>query len=198
MSLLPIDPSLKTNAIPPLTGGLTTTPAKDSECVTFTNMDVARSGWITTRTGTTLAHDRGAIGANPIIGIANLGINDGRLYIVVAKQGYNYYFHVPSTNWRPGLRANFGSFTVPYEGSTARTNFASAFIAGTPGTVPPAGEGEHPAGPPVPPEPPALIGDWDGAGGGGTRAEVNPNTELPLSFSVDTSWGAAVLGLTPP
>lgn len=198
MSLMPIDPSLKTSAIPSLTGGFTITPAKDNECETFTNLDVARSGWITTRTGTTLAHDRGVLGSNPIIGIANLGINDGRLYIVVAKQGYVYYFHVPSTNWRPGLRANFGSFTVPYEGSTARTNFASAFIAGTPGTVPPFGEGEHEPGPPVPPEPPPLVGDWNGAGGGGTRAEVNPNTELPNTFLVDTSWGAAVLGLTPP
>lgn len=194
MSLMPVDPTIRTKALPALTGGLSSFPAKDNECPIYNNVDVNRDGWLTTRTGTVLAHDLNALGSNQVTGIANLGINDGRLYIVVAKQGTTFYFHVPSTNWVPGLYANFGTFTVPYDGGTSRTNFTSAFITGTPGAVPPAGEGEHEPDP-EPPVPPALVGDWNGPGGGNGRDETNESAAGPFSFTVDTSWGTSIFNL---
>jgi hypothetical protein len=145
-----------------------------------------------------MVNDLGTLGSSQVTGLANLGINDGRLYIVVAKHGTNFFYHVPSTNWHPGLYANWGSFTVPYDGGTDRVNFTSAFITGTPAD-PPGGKGEHN---PNPSPSPTITGLWSLSNGDSTRSSqaasdpINGVSTVPRGVSLDATFSSNVDNLT--
>jgi hypothetical protein len=134
MAIRKINRSNQILSVPELTGGLTSSQAQDNECQVFQNVDFVRDKWPTTRAGTTIAHEPSALGSAQVTGLANVGLNDGSIYIVVAKQGSTFYYHIPDINYEPGKHAVFGAFTVPYACDGSRVNFETAFVQASPGT----------------------------------------------------------------
>ena len=135
MALKKVSKTVQTFPVPDLTGGYSTSQAQDNECQIFENVDIGRNQWVTSRAGTTIVHDPGAINSWPISGIANCGVGGGNnaaspggVYIVIAKQNYTFYAHKPQVGWMPGERVVFTPFTVPYDCGAAAVGFESMTV----------------------------------------------------------------------
>lgn len=118
MALKKTERSVQSIPLPEFTGGLTNSQSQDNECQVFDNVDISRNQWTASRAGTTLAHNPGAIDYTPVMGIANYGLGDGALHIVVVKTSGIGYYHKPQQGWQAGDRVSFSTFTLPYSPGT--------------------------------------------------------------------------------
>jgi hypothetical protein len=116
MALRKAERSIKVYPMPALTGGLSTNPSQDNECEVFENATLVRDNWLRTRPGTYLAHAEGGLNHNPITGIANYGLGDGDLYVIVTKSDATLHYHKMQAGWKPGDTVSFGTVSMPYGG----------------------------------------------------------------------------------